>query len=67
MCKPKDGEGLGVRDIDLFNISLLGKWRWRLLDGGHSLWKEVLTAKYGGEIINEPLLSSLRDSYLASS
>jgi len=26
--------GVGVRDIRVMNISLLAKWRWRLLDWG---------------------------------
>jgi hypothetical protein len=29
----------------------LTKWRWKLLDDGHSLWKEVIRSKYGGEVI----------------
>jgi len=29
------------------NISLLAKWRWRLLDREKALWKRVLVEKYG--------------------
>jgi hypothetical protein len=29
------------------NISLLSKWRWRLIDGEKALWKSVLVKKYG--------------------
>jgi len=36
-----------VRDIRLVNISLLAKWRWRLLTKNGSLWKNVLQDKYG--------------------
>jgi len=39
-----------VRDIKVVNISLLAKWRWRLLVGSNTLWKEVLIAKYGDNI-----------------
>lgn len=41
------GGGLGVRDIENFNIALLGKWRWRLLFEKGSLWVRVLASKYG--------------------
>jgi hypothetical protein len=29
------------------NVSLLAKWRLRLLDGDNALWKDVLEEKYG--------------------
>jgi hypothetical protein len=31
----------------MVNISLLAKWRWRLLDNNHGVWKDVLKGKYG--------------------
>jgi len=39
-----------VRDIKLVNISLLAKWKWRLLDDNPMLWKEVLEDKYGPKV-----------------
>jgi hypothetical protein len=39
VCQPKRSGGLGVRDIRAINISLLSKWRWRLLSEDNSLWK----------------------------
>ncbi|CAJ2647958.1 unnamed protein product [Trifolium pratense] len=47
VCKPKKLGGLGVRDIRAVNISLLAKWRWRLLEDDNAMWKEVLKSKYG--------------------
>jgi hypothetical protein len=47
VCQPKSKGGLGVRDIKLVNISLLAKWKWRLIDDVPTLWKEVLEDKYG--------------------
>jgi hypothetical protein len=44
---PKEDGGLGVRDLKRFNLSLLAKWRWRLLVEDGSLWKNVLEVKYG--------------------
>jgi hypothetical protein len=39
-----------VRDIRVVNVSLLAKWRWKLLVGENMLWKEVLMEKYGNNI-----------------
>jgi hypothetical protein len=50
VCQRKDNGGLGVRDIRVVNISLLAKWRWRLMVSSNVLWKEVLMAKYGDNI-----------------
>jgi hypothetical protein len=47
ICRPKEDGGLGVRDLKWFNVSLLAKWRWRLLVDDGTLWKNVLEAKYG--------------------
>ncbi|GAU40143.1 hypothetical protein TSUD_163120 [Trifolium subterraneum] len=47
VCRPRSEGGLGVRDVAKVNLSLLIKWRWRLLQSGYAFWKEVLVAKYG--------------------
>ncbi|MCI10071.1 RNA-directed DNA polymerase (Reverse transcriptase), partial [Trifolium medium] len=52
VCQDKNKGGLGVQDIRLVNISLLSKWRWRLLLPGRPLWKDVLVAKYGEQILH---------------
>jgi hypothetical protein len=51
VCKPKRLGGLEVRVLRVVNISLMTKWRWRLLNGGHSLWQEVIKCKYGEWVI----------------
>ncbi|GLT65802.1 hypothetical protein SLA2020_382120 [Shorea laevis] len=38
--------GLGVKDLNSFNLALLGKWRWKLLWDRDALWNRVLEAKY---------------------
>jgi hypothetical protein len=45
ICKDKSKGGLGVCSINFVNLSLLSKWRWRLLQLGRYLWKEVLCSK----------------------
>ncbi|GAU18134.1 hypothetical protein TSUD_248350 [Trifolium subterraneum] len=50
VCRPKKEGGLGVKDLRIMNISLLAKWKWRLLSEGKSIWKNVLEDRYrGGE------------------
>jgi hypothetical protein len=51
ICKPKKDVGLGVRDLRLVNISLLAKWRWKLLTRDRALWKDVVIAKYGSDMV----------------
>lgn len=50
VCTPRKEGGLGVRDIKLFNLSLLAKWRWRLLGEDDQVWKWVLREKYGDRV-----------------
>ena len=47
ICRSKEVGGLGVRRIREFNVALLGKWCWRLLEERDSLWFRVLSARYG--------------------
>jgi hypothetical protein len=48
VCRSKREGGLGVKDLRIMNISLLTKWKWRLLTEGESIWKNVLIEKYSG-------------------
>jgi hypothetical protein len=47
VCRSKECGGLGIKNLRLVNVSLLMKWRWRLLTTHESLWSSVLKAKYG--------------------
>lgn len=44
---PMDKGGLGIRNVDDINVTILFKWRWRILRGSNSLWYQVLEARYG--------------------
>ena len=46
MCVPKDQGGMGFRDIHCFNLALLAKQAWHLLDNLDSLCVTILTADY---------------------
>lgn len=47
VCKPKEGGGLGVRNIKCFNNALICKWKWRILQEGDVIWRDILTFRYG--------------------
>ncbi|KAH1243657.1 putative ribonuclease H protein [Glycine max] len=48
ICLPKEEGGLGIKDINQFNLALLGKWLWNLMQNKGELWARVLESKYGG-------------------
>ena len=49
ICLSKEDGGLGVKRIGAFNVSLLGKWCWRMMAEKEGLWYRVLKARYGEE------------------
>jgi hypothetical protein len=67
VCLPKKKGGLGVRDVRAVNISLLTKWRWRLLHDDASLWKDMLKSKYGVGIIDRTELGEDYKPWFTSS
>lgn len=47
MCTPKCRGGLGIKNLEAFNLALLSKWRWIFLVGDvSSMWKMVLMERY---------------------
>ncbi|GAU22230.1 hypothetical protein TSUD_227660 [Trifolium subterraneum] len=47
ICLPKELGGLGVKNLDLFNVALLNKWKWRFLTDNDALWADLLRFRYG--------------------
>ncbi|KAL8525193.1 hypothetical protein ACS0TY_014713 [Phlomoides rotata] len=47
ICKSKALGGLDVKDLTCFNLTLLGKWVWRFLREGDSLWARVVRPRWG--------------------
>ncbi|KAI5426115.1 hypothetical protein KIW84_031800 [Lathyrus oleraceus] len=53
---PKDKGGLGVKDIGLFNVSLLLKWKWGILNDLTTVWSKMIEYRYRS--FRFPILSS---------
>ncbi|MBA0876104.1 hypothetical protein Goshw_016968, partial [Gossypium schwendimanii] len=54
LCQPKGIGGIGLRNMRLFNIALLGRQVWKLINNKESLCFKVLSSKYfpDGNIFN---------------
>ncbi|RVW92358.1 hypothetical protein CK203_032432 [Vitis vinifera] len=52
VCTNKNKGGLGLRKLALLNKALLGKWIWRYACDKDNLWKQVITTKYGQEVLD---------------
>lgn len=47
ICLPVDKGGLGLRRLEDFNLALLLKWKWRILEATNSFWYSMLKERYG--------------------
>ncbi|CAJ2645290.1 unnamed protein product [Trifolium pratense] len=60
ICMPRDQGGLGVKNLELFNLALLSKWKWRCVNESDAVWTDVLRFRYGhlpSKFLNEELYS----------
>lgn len=46
LCEPKAGGGLGFRELNKFNVDMLSKQGWRLLNNENPLVTSTMKAKY---------------------
>jgi hypothetical protein len=42
ICQSKENGGLGIKNLETFNSSLLCKWKWRCLEDREAPWIEFL-------------------------
>ena len=49
VCSSKVKGGLGIRSLSKFNKALLGKWNWRFAMEENSVWRNIISLKYGME------------------
>lgn len=47
VCIPKKDGGLGVKNVEAFNLALLSKWIWRCLNDFDASWRPLLSHHYG--------------------
>ncbi|CAJ2678610.1 unnamed protein product [Trifolium pratense] len=47
VCRAKEQGGLGVKNLELFNIALLSKWKWRAIIEKDAIWADLLNFRYG--------------------
>ncbi|XP_058775944.1 uncharacterized protein LOC131650241 [Vicia villosa] len=47
VCKSKEEGGLGIKHVGRFNIALLSKWPWRMLNEHNAIWVGLLRGRYG--------------------
>ncbi|GAU43490.1 hypothetical protein TSUD_92010 [Trifolium subterraneum] len=52
ICQSKDNGGLGIKNLELFNASLLCKWKWRCLSDREAPWYDFLRWRYGSLTAN---------------
>jgi hypothetical protein len=41
VCRPKSKGGLGIINIEMMNIALIGKWYWKWFSTQPSLWRQL--------------------------
>jgi hypothetical protein len=53
-CEPKDEGGMGFRDFYAFNLAMLAKHGWRIIQNPNSFCAQILKAKYfpDGDILH---------------
>ena len=47
VCRDKKEGGLGIKNLESFNIALLSKWKWRFLVDESANWRDILSYRYG--------------------
>lgn len=54
ICKDKREGGLGIKQLQKKNITILAKWWWRGQTEVGKLWHNILKSKYGTHFLSNP-------------
>ncbi|KAK8576583.1 hypothetical protein V6N13_032503 [Hibiscus sabdariffa] len=46
-CRPRKFSGLGVVNLRHRHLALVAKWDWRFVTKKATLWRSIITTKYG--------------------
>ena len=49
VCRCKMKGGIGIRSLNVMNKALLSKWAWRFAKEENTVWKTIISLKYGTE------------------
>lgn len=63
LCKSKKKGGVGIKNLELFNFSLLCKWWWKL-EHENGLWQDLVKAKYMSKSDIHNVSHRLGDSHI---
>ncbi|CAL5191793.1 unnamed protein product [Lathyrus oleraceus] len=64
ICLRTEEGGLGVKNVEWFNLALMSKWGWRFLNDKHAIWFKLLQFRYGsglqslGDVVSKSTLSN---------
>ncbi|XP_058759424.1 uncharacterized protein LOC131632711 [Vicia villosa] len=47
VCKSREEGGLGVNNVEVMNVALLSKWKWKILVEEEAVWRGILVSRYG--------------------
>ncbi|XP_058774436.1 uncharacterized protein LOC131648722 [Vicia villosa] len=67
VCRPVDKGGLGLRRMEDFNMTLLLKWKRRILESTNSVWYSMLKARYGDVKLQVVIEGGKIDNYSSKS
>ncbi|KAK7314750.1 hypothetical protein VNO77_33278 [Canavalia gladiata] len=54
VCKPKEIGGIGIKDLKVFNETLMIRWKWKMLANLNQLWVRIIKSKYGSYLLQDP-------------
>ncbi|XP_058764653.1 uncharacterized protein LOC131638121 [Vicia villosa] len=66
VCKSREEGGLGVKNMEIMNVALLSKWKWRILTDKDAVWRDLLEVRYGNiklkVLVGDSLVVQKKDS-----